>query len=903
MSSNGHNHEPSAIEGDDTLLPTSHLQRPSADAIIADEADDNALLGNESDSEPSTSRRNSTAQPSERRISKRKSQILAAAGDKTTNSTEKRKSVKATKAVPNEADLQAQIADLTNQVTGLNTKLVSSFMRVSDLEDDLSDKQEQLTWHQTKVATLEKEREQHLAALNTGLLVEKAHVTSEMQKMMERVMEETAERGKAISDKEKIESELDDLSSNLFSEANKMVAVERLARAIAEEKSKSMEERLRNTEEIMEQQQKRLAELQSVVEKGDKERSAEESGTSKAVGDGPKSGEDSAGPATSILAIEEKQLRLDIIPYTELRAFLNHLRKLRLQLAPFYTYPLTNMARNASGSGQPSPNGSRANSPAPYQVRVSSPGQPSGSSTLQAGNSMLSPFSAAGVSRHRDFPNLPSNVEQLINLPSQISSVNLLKRINEEDCEPCLRLDMAPGLNWLTRRQLQTSILEGNLLIEPVFGGGIYDEAEVRNRALGSPPAACAMCGKLVVNVPLPGGGNVGEGGSWMSAAGNAANTLQASVGNSFPGREQSSSPPLSSGSFFGGTNSTNQSIDSLQKKKSSTGLFNTLRSIGSGSPKPSLPSNLSGPRMSATSSADESHSIVEEDLFSHRLAPIPTHIFRIGETSSSRYLLCPDYCLHRLRVICEFWSYIRNLERAVVLEGKLAWDEEQSSHTPVQPEKKEAGNIKEITTELDDTSEQATPSVTPLALDADKEEKNAEESEAEDEEDHEDAPSIHRESERTVSTHGSNTDDEDGFADAQSIHSATDSDHHEVDEDKDEEGIVAEATVVVVEAEEPLTPTKEKEAASIEEVIAPSTQPPLPPRAKARRPVPVPPPALPPRRPSNNGNIVANTPEPRRLLSAKGESHLTWEEKVWLEITRLRADMWSARVGVQKQN
>lgn len=69
--------------------------------------------------------------------------------------------------------LRAHILDLSAQVTGLNSKLVSSFERISDLEDDLQDLHSRILSSTTKIASLEKEREEHLAALNTGLLVEK----------------------------------------------------------------------------------------------------------------------------------------------------------------------------------------------------------------------------------------------------------------------------------------------------------------------------------------------------------------------------------------------------------------------------------------------------------------------------------------------------------------------------------------------------------------------------------------------------------------------------------------------------------------------------------------------------------------------------------------------------------
>ena len=42
------------------------------------------------------------------------------------------------------------------------------------------------------------------------------------------------------------------------------------------------------------------------------------------------------------------------------------------------------------------------------------------------------------------------------------------KRVLAEDIEPTLRLDMAPGISWLTRRAVLSGICEGSLLVEPM---------------------------------------------------------------------------------------------------------------------------------------------------------------------------------------------------------------------------------------------------------------------------------------------------------------------------------------------------------------------------------------------------------------------------------------------------
>ena len=88
--------------------------------------------------------------------------------------------------------LRSQIQDLFSQVTQLNTKLVKSYDRVSDLEDELHVTSANLRASTLKVSNLELERTQHLSALSTGLLVEKDHVTTELSRLMERATEEAA---------------------------------------------------------------------------------------------------------------------------------------------------------------------------------------------------------------------------------------------------------------------------------------------------------------------------------------------------------------------------------------------------------------------------------------------------------------------------------------------------------------------------------------------------------------------------------------------------------------------------------------------------------------------------------------------------------------------------------------
>lgn len=47
-----------------------------------------------------------------------------------------------------------------------------------------------------------------------------------------------------------------------------------------------------------------------------------------------------------------------------------------------------------------------------------------------------------------------------------------------------------------------------------------------------------------------------------------------------------------------------------------------------------------------------------------------------MSEEASARYLICPHHCLARLRAACAFWSFVRRLEREIVLEGKQPWED-----------------------------------------------------------------------------------------------------------------------------------------------------------------------------------------------------------------------------------
>ena len=218
--------------------------------------------------------------------------------------------------------LRNQIQDLFTQVQQLNNKLVQSYDRVSDLEDNLHVASSNARQSSIKISQLELERTQHLAALNTGLLVEKSHVTAELTRLMEKATEEAAQRGQAESARRDIEKDLDDLSASLFNQANTMVAEARFARAESERKVEDAERALKGAEEAVAMMQLQMQEMQAQKEQSDK--NVDDMRILVGKGKWIEKTSTLGSDVTSVV-----RLRSSHVPYQEFLLFIAHLRSLR----------------------------------------------------------------------------------------------------------------------------------------------------------------------------------------------------------------------------------------------------------------------------------------------------------------------------------------------------------------------------------------------------------------------------------------------------------------------------------------------------------------------------------------------------------------------------------------------
>ncbi|TIB30298.1 hypothetical protein E3P86_03531 [Wallemia ichthyophaga] len=164
------------------------------------------------------------------------------------------------------AFLRAQIDELTSQLNSLNAKLVHTFDKSDNLQQELDEARTLHHHHQLRITALEKETAAVKTSLDNGTLVERENVMHELTHMVDSIVTETQKATLARQDKAAIEQDLDDLSANLFAEANRMVGVERLLKAQEADRRRVAEERLVEAEEAVRVTQRQMSEW---VERGE----------------------------------------------------------------------------------------------------------------------------------------------------------------------------------------------------------------------------------------------------------------------------------------------------------------------------------------------------------------------------------------------------------------------------------------------------------------------------------------------------------------------------------------------------------------------------------------------------------------------------------------------------------
>jgi hypothetical protein len=252
------------------------------------------------------------------------------------------------------------------------------------------------------------------------------------------------------------------LTSALFEEANTMVANERREREGAEKKIDHQNAKINDLEVLLQVQQAQLHDLKAVMEKLSSEKGENESISSPRAPSSPATPTrlsrvlDSTHIATSNPNdhTPENPLHyswlLQPVFRTDVQAFEDF--RMVLKAARAASPPASRVSSGSYGSLGALSQNTPTQAPPPLPPRTASP------------RSSLS------------MPPLPL-----------LRETKMFKRVLVEDIEPTLRLDIAPGVSWMTRRYVLSALIDGSMVVEPTpsppvkFRGPVY---------------ACALCGE-----------------------------------------------------------------------------------------------------------------------------------------------------------------------------------------------------------------------------------------------------------------------------------------------------------------------------------------------------------------------------------------------------------------------
>ena len=172
--------------------------------------------------------------------------------------------------------------DLSEEVASLSNKLINAINHQTNLDDTLNVTRQQLSASQDRCKALELAaqgsrdgREEMEELIRLGTLVFASDVAAERKKLTQEAAAEVNKRIKAEKERADIESELENLTTALFEEANKMVITAREEarrdHLEMEKKNKALEAKLRDTEALLHLHQEQLTQLKGVMEKMDEE--------------------------------------------------------------------------------------------------------------------------------------------------------------------------------------------------------------------------------------------------------------------------------------------------------------------------------------------------------------------------------------------------------------------------------------------------------------------------------------------------------------------------------------------------------------------------------------------------------------------------------------------------------
>ncbi|RMY47335.1 hypothetical protein D0863_15658 [Hortaea werneckii] len=383
--------------------------------------------------------------------------------------------------------------DLSAEVAMLSTKLVNAINYQTNLDDSLQATRHELEHTQAQLSRVSEAKAKYDDDITNGILVKKAHVDAQIAKLREELAKEKAAREASEKSRKQTEGELENLTTALFEEANGMVAAARKDTEAAEKRNSHLRSQLSDTEELLASQQGQLQDLKTVMERMERASSEQEAAGHR----------DPSVPSTPINSTTATWDALQFSPNGAALAEVppNHPLHFSQLLVPVMRNDVSAYAdfQELLASARRAMPHSRGNSGSTHKLAsASQPDLRTASSPVVPGAfSFGAGLGISGASGPPSSNNSPNSSTFGSSSASQqpaplLKETKFYKRTLTEDLEPTLRLDLAPGLSFLSRRTVLSALLNGTLAVEPFLPSTKFY----------GPVFACALCAESRKNEP-----------------------------------------------------------------------------------------------------------------------------------------------------------------------------------------------------------------------------------------------------------------------------------------------------------------------------------------------------------------------------------------------------------------
>lgn len=371
-------------------------------------------------------------------------------------------------------DTSSYQPDLSQEVSMLSTKLINAINYQTNLDDSLQHTRHELEAANRENARLRAEKKSLDDMVANGFLVRKTLMDRTVNSLKLELAKEKAAREEAEKARKQTDAELENLTTALFEEANTMVAAARKDTEAVEKRNSQLKSQINDTEMLLASQQEQLQDLKLTMgrmsERGENDTAGRESIPSTPIG--------SSAAMFDAMQLSPNATNIADIP-PEHPLYFSHLLTpvLRNDIPAYIDFQdLLQCARKAISHSRGASSGNN-----------SSGGLSSSSQSNLASNSSPSLPGAFSFSTSSS----PQSSSFATTAPP-LKDSKFYKRSLVEDIEPTLRLDLAPGLSFLSRRTVLSSLLQGSMVVEPFlpqtkFYGPIF---------------ACALCGESRKNEP-----------------------------------------------------------------------------------------------------------------------------------------------------------------------------------------------------------------------------------------------------------------------------------------------------------------------------------------------------------------------------------------------------------------